>query len=1016
MADTNTPNKTYWKSFSELSRDPEVMEQLRHEFPPDYDEPSGGASFMTRRTFVGLLAASTAFAATSCRRPEQTIVPYVKKPEYLVPGLANHFATAWTHQNFASGLLVKSREGRPIKIEGNDLDAVSGGKSSHLAQASLLSLYDPDRVLRPTVNESDSTPLNAMRRIADAIREVTSKGKSVRIIVDEHASPSLARLYTQLEALLPLTKVVTWPAISATGAAEANRQLLGYDGIIVPDLAKADVILGVEADFLGTDPESLYHIRRFASRRKPSKSNPDMSRFYAVEATMTLTGSNADRRVTIKPGEMNEFLLALLHELCVKRGLPGLDASLQGMLKGAGNDRFPLIASIAADMAARPSVVMVGKHLPVETHALGVLVNRVLGAFGDGKVLDPKQALPYSASKKTGIEALQTELKNGSVGALIFADVNPAYSMTGGSFKTLTSKVLYRFSLSQYADETSKFCSIFIPVNHYLEAWGDARMLDGSQAVVQPLIAPLNEGQPSLGDALLGIAKALDATAFADTANWYEFVRKRWREDVFTATSRPSFDGFWTDVLKQGTVAGSPQAAAVSFDSGAASRMLRAASGPPHGGLLLGVLPAHSLYDGRLANLGWLMELPDPVTKVTWDNVAIMSKATAQRLGVKQQDVVRITTPAGSIELPAFIQAGISGDAVFTSTGFGRMEGGRVAAEKGKNAFSVMPQGVNSIGYVRAKIEKTGAVLSIATTQDHHSLSGDEHYDIDRSDIVKTGTLAAYIKDASSLYSRDLPVYGAEKNTDRPISSTSPHDYSSGHRWGMTIDTSVCVGCNACVIACVSENNIPAVGKEQVARGREMHWIRIDRYYTGDEENPDTLLQPMLCQHCEKAPCENVCPVAATTHSPEGLNEMTYNRCVGTRYCSNNCPYKVRRFNYLDNHKDDRDPLSLVYNPDVTVRMRGVMEKCTFCVQRINGAKHHAKNEGRDMLNDGEVVTACQQACPADAIIFGDTNNPASAVSKSKQSDRGYHVLRELNILPSITYLAKIRNTDGGRA
>ncbi len=1016
MADTNTQDKTYWKSFRELSRDPEVMEQLRHEFPPDYDEPSGGASLLTRRTFIGLMAASTALAATSCRRPEQTIVPYVKKPEYLVPGVANYFATAWTHQNFASGLLVKSREGRPIKIEGNDLDPVSGGKSSHLAQASLLSLYDPDRIVRPTVNNSDSTPLNAMRRIADAIREVTDKGKTVRILVDEHASPSLARLYAQLEEVLPRTKVVVWPAVNATNAAEANRQLLGFDVVIVPDLAKADVILGVEADFLGTDPESLYHIRRFASRRKPSKSDPAMSRFYAVEATMTLTGSNADKRVTIKPSEMNEFLIALLHELCVKRGLPGLDASMLAQLNGAGNERFPFIATIAADLTAKPSVVMIGKHLSVETHALGVLLNRVLGAYGEGRVMDPRQVLPYSASKKRAIEELQQELTNGTVGVLIYGDVNPAYSMPGGSYRMLTSKVLYRFSLSQYADESSKFCSIFIPVNHFLEAWGDASMLDGSQAIVQPLIAPLNDGQLSLGDTLLGIARAFDATAFADTATWYAFVQKRWREEVFPSSGRPAFNGFWNDSLKNGSVPGPVPARSLSFNSAPSATMLRAAAVPPKSGMMLGVLPSHSLYDGRLANLGWLMELPDPVTKATWDNVAMMGASTARKLGVKQDDVVRITTSAGSIELPVLVQPGIAADAVFTSTGFGRMEGGRVLAEKGKNAFAVMPQGVNSIGYVPAKIEKTGSVQKIATTQDHHSLSGDEFFDIDRSDIVKTGTLSAYINNPASLYERDLPVYGAEKNTDRPISATTPHDYSTGHRWGMTIDTSACVGCNACVIACVSENNIPVVGKEQVMKGREMHWIRIDRYYTGDENHPDTVLQPMLCQHCEKAPCENVCPVAATTHSPEGLNEMTYNRCVGTRYCSNNCPYKVRRFNYLNNHLEERDPLSLVYNPDVTVRMRGVMEKCTFCVQRINGAKHHAKNEGRDMLSDGEVVTACQQACPADAIIFGDTNNPASAVSKSMKSDRGYHVLRELNVRPSITYLARIRNTDGGRA
>ncbi|HOJ04514.1 MAG TPA: TAT-variant-translocated molybdopterin oxidoreductase [Bacteroidota bacterium] len=1016
MADTDTTHKTYWKSFRELSRDPEVMAQLGNEFPADYDEPSGGATSITRRTFVGLLAASAALAATGCRRPEQTIVPYVRKPEYLVPGVANHFATAFAQQNFATGLLVRSREGRPIKIEGNDIDPICGGASSHLAQASLLALYDPDRILRPTVNDSDSTPLNAMRRIADAIRETAARGKATRILVDEHASPSLASLYAALEQLLPNTKVVTWPAITATAPAEANRRVLGVDAVIVPDLALADVILGVEADFLGSDPEALYHIRRFAQRRSPAKQAAPMSRFYAVEAATTLTGSNADRRVRIRPGEINEFLLALLHTLATRHGKTA-DASLTPLLKGAGNERFPQLAEIAADLAARASVVMIGRHLPYETQVLGVLLNRALGAYGEGRVLDARRVLPFSNSKKAGIDALRKELRRGDVGVLLFADVNPAYSMPGGGFRSLVSKVPYRFSLSLYADETSKLCSIFIPINHHLEQWGDARMIDGAEAVAQPLIAPLNEGQPSLADALMGVARAFDSKALAETPTWYDFIRARWKNERFPASGRAGFEGFWHDALKNGRVPAEAPARALGFDASAAAQAVRAASAAPTRDLMLAVLPSHSLYDGRYANLGWLMELPDPVTKVTWDNVAVLSKATAQRLGVKQEDVLRISTAAGSVELPAFIQPGMADDMLYTTTGFGRREGGRVLDGKGVNAFALLPaDNVDSIGYVRARVERTGGTMRIATTQDHHSLSGGELYDIDRSDIVKESTLAAYSKDPSVLFAKDLPVYGAESNTDRPISVTQPFDYSKGHRWGMTIDTSACVGCNACVIACVSENNIPMVGKEQVLRGREMHWIRIDRYYAGEDDNPYTLLQPMLCQHCEKAPCENVCPVAATTHSPEGLNEMTYNRCVGTRYCSNNCPYKVRRFNYLNYHKEDRDPLSLVFNPDVTVRMRGVMEKCTFCVQRINEAKHHAKNEGRDTLEDGEVRTACQQACPAGAIVFGNTNDPDSAVSKSRGSDRGYHVLRELNVLPSITYLAKIRNTNGGPA
>ena len=1015
MSDTDTSQNTYWKSFGELGKDPAVLEQLGHEFPADYDTPVSGASAMTRRTFIGVMAASAALAATGCRRPEQQIVPYVRKPEYLTPGVANHFATASMHGNFAAGLLVRSREGRPVKIEGNDQCTISGGKSNHLAQASLLALYDPDRMLRPTVNNSDSTPLNAMRRMADAIRDVTAKGKSVRIVVDEHASPSLARLYGDLERMLPSTRVVTWPAIVAGGTATANARLLGIDAVLVPDLSKAEVILGIESDFLGTDPESLYHIRQFSKRRKPETGAAGMSRFYAVEAAMTMTGANADTRIRITPGEFEPFLRALLHEIAVVRGrgAAGIDAA--ALRAGESPSRFPSIARIADDLLARPSVVMVGRHLDTRTHALGVMLNQVLGAIGDGRIIDPRRALPFSNAKNTGIEQLKTEMRSGAVGVVIFADVNPAYAL-GNEFRDLIARVLYRFSLAQYADETSKACSIFVPVNHYLEAWGDARMLDGSEAVVQPLIAPLNDGQPSLGDTLMGIARALDAKHFEGTASWYDYVKARWREERFPSSGRASFDGYWTETLRDGRADAAVSPGTASWNPASVAELLRgsaSAKRPETSTLSLGLLPSFALSDGRHANLGWLMELPDPVTKVTWDNVAMMSARTAARLGVGNGDVVRLKTTAATVDLPAFVQPGLAENTLITTVGFGRSEGGRVAAGQGVNVYG-LTGAIDSIGYVRAEIQKTGEKYPIATTQEHHSLSGDALFDIDRSDIVKEGTLAAFIADPASLYAKDLPVYGTERNTDRPISVTTPHDYSAGHRWGMTIDTSACVGCNACVIACVSENNIPVVGKEQVMRGREMHWIRIDRYYAGPPDEPRTLLQPMLCQHCEKAPCENVCPVAATTHSPEGLNEMTYNRCVGTRYCSNNCPYKVRRFNYLNYHGEERDPLRMVFNPDVTVRMRGIMEKCTFCVQRINEAKYAAKNDGRERLADGEVHTACQQACPADAIVFGDTNDPASAVSKSRTSDRGYHVLRELNILPSITYKAKIRNTNGG--
>lgn len=1015
MSDKSSSEKTYWKSFEELSSDPSVIEQLKYEFPEGYDTPIEGSA-MKRRTFMGLMAASMALAATACRRPVEEIIPYSKKPEYLIPGVANHFTTAFTLGNFASGLLVRSREGRPVKIEGNDLDPVSGGATSVLAQASLLSLYDPDRVLRPTVNNADATALNAVTRMAAAIREAAAKGRKVRIVVDEHASPALAKLYAECERVFPNAAVVTMPALMQHGEAEANRQLLGIDGIIVPDLSKADVILGIDADFLGSDPEAVYHIRRFAKGRKPSAKSPAMSRYYAVEAAMTPSGANADYRVRIKPQEYNEFLLALLHELVVVRNAGNLGAAA-GMLNGHANVNFAFLKRIAGDLLKGKGVVLTGKHLPAETHALGIMVNYVIGAYGEDKPINPAHVLPFSGSKKSAADTFLKEMKNGEVGVVIFAGVNPAYSIGEKDFRSLVSRVLYKFQFGLYADETSKLASIFVPVNHFLEHWGDAQMLDGSRAVQQPLIAPLNDNQPSLPDALMMLMTAYDAAKAPQAANYYEYLKSVWQSEVYPAAGAgDSFASFWDSALRSGTVRMTPVSRAIAWNGGAAASMIRSAEKPQGTGMLCGVLPHIYLHDGTYANLGWLLELPDPVMKVTWDNVAAMSQATADKLGVKTEDVVTLKTSAGSIEAPVFIQPGMADGVVITHTGYGRTEGGRVLDGAGTNAFALMHSTSTSTGYLPVTVSNTGKSKPVASTQNNYSLSGKAVFDRDRSNIVRDVTLAQFLNDPDIIAKMDTPAEGAEKPLDKPISMYPEVNYSKGHHWAMTIDASACVGCNACVIACQSENNIPVVGKEEVIKGRHMHWLRIDRYYNGKPEEPNVLWQPMLCQHCENAPCENVCPVAATTHSPEGLNEMTYNRCVGTRYCSNNCPYKVRRFNFLDFHTEKREPHGFVFNPDVTVRMRGVMEKCTFCVQRINEAKYHAKNEGRELINDGEVVTACQQVCPAEAITFGNKNDKSSAVAKSRESDRGYLVLRELNTRPMVTYLAKIRNNNGETA
>ncbi len=1024
----HTGPRKYWKSLEELVSTRSVGEQARvtTEFPEGYDLPPVENSGVSRRTFMGLLSASMAVAATSCRRPDHKFVPAVRGVEYQIPGLPSFYTTVFTHGNAATGLLVKAREGRPVKIEGNDLHPASMGSSSAFQQATLLSLYDPDRMKGARVSQGYSSIDNAVSFIAQALNEAQAEGKSTRILLDEHASPSLAALMQEIEAGLPSVQFVVLPAIAASNAAAANNATLGMNGEFVPDYSKADVIVSIDCDFLSpVAKHAEYNIGRFTQHRRPSLANPEMNKLIVAESTLSLTGSNADLRVRLTPDQYEGFLGALAQEV-------GAGVSARSAVSG---EAAAQAKRVAADIkSGKQAVVVVGAHLPMAVHALAVAINQAIGAIGADKPLDPGHQLPFSGDNRAAVQALRNDLKSGAVGAVIFADTNPMY-WGDNELKSLLQRVSRRFAISMYEDESASICSIYIPMAHYLETWGDAISFDGTLAIQQPLVAPLNESSVSLGEGFMRIAKAANSTMFANTESYLGYVQQQWGftgegyKAVVSSVAAPS-DGdaammassgstTWEQVLRDGVLRKDRAVPVASFDSAGAGRIVGESpkiAAPGGNQVYCLITPSYAVYDGRLGNNGWLQELADPVTKVTWGNVAMMNAATAKQLDVEYGDMVKISTSHGSIIVPTWIQPGMANGVVATTAGYGRQKGGVVLEGVGSNAFALLGPG-ESLGYVVANIEKTGEHETLATTQNHHTLMG--------RNIVQETTLARLKGGSKELFARvNVPgkKEGETGNRFSPPENIMDEYVYKGHRWSMSIDLSSCTGCNACVIACQSENNIPVVGKQQVVNGREMQWLRIDRYFVGEgdletlDDNVQVVFQPMLCQHCENAPCENVCPVAATTHSPEGLNEMTYNRCVGTRYCLNNCPYKVRRFNYLNWHKKDRTPIEFAFNPDVTVRMRGVIEKCTFCVQRINEAKYKAKDAGRSRVRDGEVVTACQQACPADAIVFGDVNDEKSRIHSASKNERGFLVLEEINTRPQITYQAKVRNDKSTNA
>ena len=964
----------YWRSLEELARTPGFADMLEREFPRQASEWRDPVS---RRNFLQLMGASLALAGLSActKQPAESIVPYVRAPEEIVPGNPLLYATAMTLGSAATPLLVESNMGRPTKVEGNPLHPASLGATDIYAQASVLTLYDPDRS-QTLLYLGEVRPwgafLGGVRGAIVAQRSLLGAG--LRFLTETVVSPALADQLRRILRQYPQAKWHQYDPINHDNAHTGAKLAFGEVVDAHYRLDQADVIVSLDADFLSSGcPGFVRYARDFASRRKLEGGKSEMSRMYVVESTPSNTGAKADHRMALRAAEVEGFA----GELAGALGIGDL-----GITGSPKNPYYKWIAAVARDLQAHrgASVVLAGDGQPPAVHALAHAMNQALGNVGK-TVVYTESIEADSVNQTDSLRDLVQDLAAGKVDLLVILGGNPVYNAPADlNFDDNISRAGLRVRLGLYEDETSALCQWHVPEAHYLESWGDTRAYDGTVSIQQPLIAPLYGGK-SAHEILGAFTDEPERTA-------YNTVREYWA----SRRGGPDFEQNWRRWVHDGFIPGTafePKAVSV----GALS--LPAAAPPKPGEIEVVFRADPTVYDGRFANNGWLQELPKPHSTITWDNAALISpKTAAQRLGpqVNSQDVVEIVYRDRRVRAPLWITPGHADDSITIYLGYGRTRAGRAGTGAGFSAYALRtttaPWSARGV-----RLNLTGEQYELAVTQGHNNMEG--------RDLVRSSDLEDYRKD---------PRFARHDEPEPALTLYQPYEYKD-HAWGMAIDLNSCVGCNACVVACQAENNIPVVGKFEVQRGREMQWIRIDRYYEGDWANPRIHFQPVPCMQCENAPCEPVCPVGATVHSAEGLNDMVYNRCVGTRYCSNNCPYKVRRFNFLLYSDYETESLKLLRNPEVTVRSRGVMEKCTYCVQRINRGRVEAEKQDRKVA-DGEVLTACQQACPAGAIVFGDINDSKSRVARLKAEPRNYGLLAELNTRPRTTYLAEVRNPN----
>jgi len=991
-----------WRNLEELADTHEYRAFLENEFPHD---PAKELTGTPRRDVLKWMAASAALAGlTGCTKlPEQRIVPYVHPPEEVIPGKPLFYATSMTEGGIATGLLVESHMGRPTKIEGNPEHPASLGSTDIFAQASVLGLYDPDRsktVIREGRISSWGAFLNAVSDLRTNF--APTKGEGLRILTGTVTSPTLAAQIQDVLKQFPQAQWHQWEPVTRDGPREGTKLAFGRYVTPVYHFEKADVILSLDSNFLFTGPGTVRYARDFAARRltEDGKPAPDgggqtgphtgMNRLYVVEQTSTTTGAMADHRLAMRASDIEGFARALAAKLGVNA--VGAASSPAGVPAG-------WIEALARDLQSHrgASLVIAGEQQPAMVHALAHAMNAALGNAGSTVVyINSIEANPEN--EMASLKNLVADMAAGRVEALFMMGPNPVYAAPADlEFAQNLLRVNFRVYLGLYGDETAELCHWHVPAAHELESWSDARAYDGTLGIIQPLIAPLYDGKTAheILSALQGHADVLP----------HDALRQYWQSQ----RTGPDFEAFWETSLHDGLLAGSasqPVTFSVSGNFGASSTT--AAPGTMTSGLEVVFRPDPSVGDGRYANNAWLQELPKPITRLTWDNTIQVSPGTALQFGVTNGDYVRLDVNGRYLQGPIWVLPGHADNSLTIHLGYGRTRAGRIGTGPGFSAYLVQASWAPWIA-TGAQITKLGKRYSLATTQHHSAINPSEsatELESDnafRRDLVRIANLDDY---------RANPTGAQQEGEHVPKGdSMYPAFPYNGYAWGMSIDLNKCVGCNACVVACQSENNIAVVGKDEVERGREMHWIRVDTYFRGPVEQPETYFEPVPCMHCENAPCEYVCPVGATVHSPEGLNEMIYNRCVGTRYCSNNCPYKVRRFNFLLFSDWTTPSLMAQRNPNVTVRSRGVMEKCTYCVQRIQAVKIEAEKQDR-FVRDGEIVTACQAVCPAQAIVFGDINNSANRVAKWKSDPRNYTLLEELNTRPRTTYLARLRNPN----
>jgi molybdopterin-containing oxidoreductase family iron-sulfur binding subunit len=1013
--DSNSNNKKFWKSLSEYNNEPEILKNKRNEFSEgvtDDFEPSE-LNGISRRKFIALMGAATALTATACSdyRDKGEIIPYNKRPEEILPGTANYYASTCTGCESLCGILVKTREGRPIKIDGNPDHPVNKGKICAKGQAEVTNLYDPSRLKDPLFNKRKVSWEQINNQLISEFNKANEEGLEIALISEHIFSPTFKKLLEEFKTKYPTTREYYYSATDNGNKLNAAFKSYGNYSIPTPRYDKANLVVALDDDFLGVDGNSIENTKNYSMKRD-AIDRVNFNRLYVIEGRMSLTGMMSDYRLRLRPDAQLELVWTLINEL-KNNGSINVPSELSTKVSDYTVTKLvslykineKKLRSLLSDLSMNKgkSIITAGKNLSESVHVSVNYLNELLGNTGNFDFNNFDLGASYTSY--SDFENLVSRMESEKVGVVINLDVNPLFNLPSDiGFEKGYSKVKTTVALSLENNETGEKSKYLLPINHFLESWGDYKNKTYVMSLQQPVINSLfntRQKESIFLTWVTGEAKSYDVNSY------HKYLLDNFNTTTYNNSSKKTdSNSFWYGSLHDGIVELNTKPNSKSaFNNSAISSIPNPASKSKFSVYLT---EGYFLGGGKYANNGWLQETPHPVTKITWDNYVSVSPATAKQLGIEKDDLLEISVNKKKLKIAAVIQPGLADEVLHIEFGNGRKVIGDVGLESGVNAFELISKNNSETNFIlpNAELTKTGDTYKLASTQEHHSLDDTFVKDFHKvRKIIQEGTVNEYKKHPHFLHDEKHEIF----------SITDEHKYTEV-KWAMAIDLNKCTSCGGCVTACNVENNIPVVGKDQVLHGREMQWMRIDRYYSGTPDDPEISNQPMLCQHCDNAPCENVCPVNATNHSPDGLNQMAYNRCVGTRYCSNNCPYKVRRFNFFnfrDHFADsyyENDLTPLGNNPEVTVRSRGVMEKCTFCIQKIMDARQVAIKEERP-LSGNDVVTACQQACPAEAIVFGDSNDPDSKISKYRKHNLAYHVLETLNVKPNVTYIAKLRNT-----